>query len=510
MMKNTLVPFLFVLFAVRTFASGYDIKTSSVIDQPDVKVLGWYNGSWYAVGFEKPGTLNKPPRYKLFKYSEGFKSGKISVLYPSFGDKTLYLNAEIIHNKISLFYASCEKLAEFVDLLDAREGHRQIAHIFRQDFDPNTLEADGEPKEIFNEGDDYFSSCGIEIAQSNDKTKTALLVKCYYRNQKYKLIVTDNQLGQIYSRIFDFKQTKEYFRFLQLKVTNEGNVFFVAKVRDDVVTLSQNNSKEQSTYYLYTVDKDELKPKFITLISPAGKDRTFTEPLAEALNNGELALAYDFFGTAKAATVKGTCVMRYDAALNQKATKDFLPDAKFAAQAETYLANKKENKFAHLQTERIVPLAGGGLILLQEYRNVVRTNPKDTMGIIERHYVIASRFDESLNLTAQNFIAKRQSSSTVAYAFSAQAFAKGNDVFLFYNDDWETDGEHSMNLLCTNLKADGSIVETKKVLRTSEDFYTNMQAIFSGTNGKVLFAEQRLVEYGDITREVKLLEITVK
>jgi len=91
MMKNIITTITFALLALAGFAVNYDIKTSSVMGHPGTEVLGDYKGSWYVIGFETPGSLNKPPRYQIFKYATGFKVGKMSPMYPSFGEKTLYL-----------------------------------------------------------------------------------------------------------------------------------------------------------------------------------------------------------------------------------------------------------------------------------------------------------------------------------------------------------------------------------------------------------------------------------
>src|ERR1043165_606691 len=148
MIKNILTSIFTAMLATNLFAAGFDIKTSSIIDQPGVEVLGDYKGSWYVVGFEAAGTLNRPPRYKIFKYAPGFKNGKISPLYESFGEKTLYLESAFINNKISMFYAKCGKREDVSILLDKRDGRRQLPVIMRQDYDPNTLEAIGLPETV--------------------------------------------------------------------------------------------------------------------------------------------------------------------------------------------------------------------------------------------------------------------------------------------------------------------------------------------------------------------------
>ena len=85
-----------------------------------------------------------------------------------------------------------------------------------------------------------------------------------------------------------------------------------------------------------------------------------------------------------------------------------------------------------------------------------------------------------------------------------------NDVFLFHNDDWESDEEHGMNLQCTRLSANAGEPETQKIIHTSNDFFTSMKNIYHSGDDKLLFTEEKLVDYESVSREVKLLEVTLK
>ena len=250
--KSALFYIALMLLCGYAHGMGYQVKTSPPIDQPGVEVLGEYKGSWYVIGFDKPGNLNKPPAYKIYKYETGFANAKVSAVYPSFGEKTAYLKSAIINNKISVFYAKCERRAEEEALLDKREGHRQMDVIMCIEYDPITLEQIGDAKRFFKEDEDRFSSSGVEIAQSEDKTKTAMLVKCYYRQNLYKLILTDNIAGQVYSKVFNFKDLKEYLSFIDIEVGNNGQVLIETKVRDDVVKLSQTpKGQNKALYYFF-------------------------------------------------------------------------------------------------------------------------------------------------------------------------------------------------------------------------------------------------------------------
>ena len=506
-MKNIITTITFALLALAGFAVNYDIKTSSVMGHPGTEVLGDYKGSWYVIGFETPGSLNKPPRYQIFKYATGFKVGKMSPMYPSFGEKTLYLQAAFVNNKISLFYARCGKREDVSILLDKRDDRRQLPVIMRQDYDPNTLEPVGEPVMVFNEEDEYFAPCGIVVSESPDRSKTAILFKPYYKQQRYKVTVFDNTDGTYFTKNFDFKQSKEYLKFTTMKVNNNGNAMVVARIREDVITLAQNTTvKGQTKYYLFGMDKATGKePKSTELLLTAEKGGSYRDPLVTALNSGDMVVTYD---NLNGEALRSVTVIKYDSDLNASGKQEVEPDSKFAAQVSAYHSFKKGKEFSHLETQQILPLDGKGFMLITEYHDTIPNTDKSQPAKTERNYIITFRFDENMGMKDQQFIPKRQVSATVDYAFSVKAYAKSNDVFLFYNADWEADEEHNMNLQCTRLGADGSEPETKKVVNTSGDFFTSMESIYPSSEGRVLVTVEKAVDYEDVQREVKLLEIT--
>ena len=510
-MKKILTSIITGLITANLWATGFDIKTSSVIDQPGTEVLGDYKGSWYVIGFEAPGTLNRPPRYKIFKYAPGFKTGKISNLYPSFGEKTLYIKSAFVNNKISMFYAKCGKREDITILLDKRDDHRQLPVIVRQDYDPNTLEPVGDPVTVFDEDDEYFAPCSMEISQSPDRSKTALLFKPYYKQQKYKVMITDNNSGEVFSKTFDFKLSKEYLKFLNLAVNNSGGVLLDAKVRDDVITLNTTgNAKGQVKYYIIAVNKSSgEKPKQTELVSNIAGNY-FRDPSIAALNSGEMVVVCDMFASDKDPALRSVSVTKYDDNLTANGKQEITPDAKFIAQAAAYHSFKKGKEFTHLETQQILPLTGKNFLLVTEYHDTLPNSDKTQPVKTERNYIITYRMDENMGIKSQQFIPKKQISSTVGYAFSTRAFAKGNDAYLFYNNDWEADEEHNMNLQCTRIAADGGEPQTTKVLNTSNDFYTSMEHVFPGNDGKLLLTVERSVDYEDVSREVKLLEIAPK
>lgn len=481
------------------------------MDQPNVTVLGQLKGAWYAIGFELPGNLNKPPQYKLYKYAAGLGSGKTSKLYPSFGEKTFYLQTTFTGSFISMYYARCEKRTDEESMLDNREGHKIMPMLYRQDYDMNTLEPAGEPKLLFDEKETYFSCSGIEVAESPDHSKNVVLFKPWYKGQKYKVVITDNTTGTTTEKIFDFKLLKEYLCFMHLAITNSGRVFMAAKVRDDVISLAPaKKEKPQNTYFLFSLDKETTEPLSITYNSPVGKGRYLNDPQLAVLNNGELLVTHDVFTDDKQQLFQGVAMARYNNELTATLKRDIAPDPKFATDAAAYRSAKKGREFAHLQTARILPLEGAAFMLLTEYRDTA-INPTKGLPCIKEHgFLLSMRVDDKGGAQAQHFIYKKQLSATVDYAFSVQASRKGNEVYLFYNGDWEEDGDHSMNLMLTRLPADGGPADTRKIVNTSGDFFTNLRAIYTGAGTKVMFNETKLVDYGDVSREVKLLEITLK
>lgn len=507
MIRHTIAFVMLFLLTAPAFSFGSSIKTSSVIEQPDVEVLGEYKGFWYAIGFDKPGNLHKPPAYKIMKYATGFPSSKLSVLYPSFGEKTLYLRSVISNNKISVYYGRCEKRDEVASLIDEREGRKQIANILRQDYDPVTLEPLGEPVMVFDEADDYFACSGIEIAQSEDGSKTAMLVKCYYSHQYYKVYVTDNVTGQTWDRKIAFKDLKEYLCFNSVNVGNDGRVVVAAKVRYDVISIhTSSKDKHPDKYYFFSVEKGDKEPAQLIMESPVS-GKFIDKPMVTMLNNGQTAIAYCYFGSDKNKLVKGISVGRYDAGFGG-GMHDVELDPQFIAQASEF-NGKKDKGLPFLALRQLLPLEDGGCMVIAEH-NRESTKPGDSIMQVERHYVLTYRFDGNMALKDSRFLPKKQSSERVGYALSTCAYRKGNDVFLFHNDDWESDDDHDTNLMCTRLPANGGNPETTKIVHTSDDFLTSMQNVYPGADGKVLLAEWKLVDYEDVSKLVKLLEITLK
>jgi hypothetical protein len=510
MNRAFLLAIVFWLLSEIVHGTGYDVKTSSIIDQPGIEVLGDYNGSWYVIGFEAGGTLNKPPRYKLFKYAAGFPTCKISSLYPSFGDKTLYLKSALINGKISVFYAVCEKWAEEKDLLDNREGHRQMAQVYRIDYDPNTLEQTAEPKQIFNEADDKFAASGIEITHSPDKSKVAVLVKCYYRQQKYKLILTGGQTGEVYSKVFDWKDLKENLRFQDITVANNGQVYIQTKVRDDIISITQPaKDKKVPLYYFFSVDKDGGNPHRAEIFDPVAKGICPDQPSISALNSGELLIAYNYRNDAKSPVVKGFSVCKYNNELALVSKKDITADLKLI-QAANVGGGKRTDGFINTEIRKVLPLEGANFMIMQETRQIAENTDKTQPARHEHSCLYTYFFDDKLELKKSHAIPKKQISTTVGYAFSAQVYNRGNEVYLFHNDDWETDDENGINLFCSRFPAGGGEPETRKIIHTSDNFLTSMEHIYGTANGKLLFTEEKAVEFAGVSREVKLLEVTVK
>ena len=395
-------------------------------------------------------------------------------------------------------------------LLDKREDRKQLPVIMRQDYDPITLEPSGEAEMVFNEEDEFFAPSGIEISESFDKSKTAVLFKPYYKQQKFKVIITDNKTGEVFAKTFEFKLLKEYLKFYEMKVSNSGEVVIATKVRDDVITLTQSSAnKNEVKYFFFSVDKGNDKPTQLDLVSPAGS-KYFSDPVLTMSNNGETLIAYDYFSAANDVALKGTFITKYSSGFSTKGSVDLTPDSKFAANTAAYHTFKKGKEFTHLATKQILPLSSNGFVVVTEYHDTLTNADKNKAVTVERNYLISYRLDENMAVKAQHFIEKKQASPQFDYAFSVQAFAKGNDAFIFHNDNWEADEENNMNLQCTLLPADGSEPVTQKIVNTSSYFFTSMEHLFTGSGNKLLFTEEKLVDYQNVSRERKLLEVTVK
>lgn len=508
-MRNILLTAFLSCSIAAVFATGFDVKTSSVISQPNTEVLGEHKGSWYVIGFEKPGNLNKPPQYQIFRYAAGFSDGKISKLYPSFGEKTFYLKSVIMNNKLSMFYSRCELREDEAAMMTTKEGRAVIPTIERQDFDLTTLEPVGAAVVVFTHNDEYFKASGIDIVQSEDKSKVAVVIKPFEKYQKYKVLITDNNTGEESAHTYSFKELKEYLRFISSGVSNSGQVYMVTQVREDILGYRPEKKTEGHAYHLFSVNKNSKEPVQAEY-KPGGDGNAFIDdPKLSVLSSGDVVLACDRFADKGLTILQGVDIAKYDAALSAEGQRTIEPSTQLIPMMEQYHKSTKGNAFANVELQRILPLEGENFMLLTEYHARTTTTIADKKTtVVERSFVIAYRVDENLAVKKQNFIHKKQISSMVDFAFSAQAYRKGNDVYLFYNDNWENDEEHNMNLKCTRLPATGES-EIKKVLNTSGDFFTSMAEVFF-SGDRVLFQENRIVDYGEVTKEVKLLEVTIE
>ena len=78
-----------------------------------------------------------------------------------------------------------------------------------------------------------------------------------------------------------------------------------------------------------------------------------------------------------------------------------------------------------------------------------------------------------------------------------------------HNEDCESDDEHGLNLLNTLLPATGAEPSTQKIVHTSEDFFTSLDHIYTAGN-RILFTEEKVVDFSVEGRELKLLEVKLK
>lgn len=496
------------LFILKVNAAGFDIKTSSIIDQPAIEVLGDYNNNWYVIGFEKPNHPDKPARFYILKYAAGFPTAKSSPVYPPFGEKTDYLKAAIVNGKLSIFYSRCERVVERPDMVDSREGYKQIPKILRQDYDPVTLLPEGEPVVIFDEAVEHFAASGIELAQSDDKSKTAILIKHYFRQQKFKVLLIDNNKGLVLERCFALKTEKnDLIVFKNVVVGNDGQILLEAKNQADPLHLDTKD-KKGPRYYFFSINSKDDEPK---MLNPDAEINT-GQPVIAILNNGQMLISTCYYTNAHSLVLKSIGIKKYAADFTAAGAYNITPDNNFITDAASY-QKTKEKGLENVEIRQILPLDGGGFMLIAEYRHSTDTKDKVTGSIsttLERHYLLAYRFNDLLSLTGSNFIDKKQTTHTFGYAFSAQAYRKGNNVYLLHNDDCESDDEHGLYLLNTLLPANGGEPNTQKIVHTSEDFFTSLEHIYTGTDNRILFIEAKVVDFSVEARELKLLEVKVR
>ncbi|MBL7779548.1 MAG: hypothetical protein JNK66_14805 [Chitinophagales bacterium] len=506
MLKHLLQAIFFI--PVMLIAGGYEIKLSTVMDKPGVEFLGYKNDSWYAIGFEKPGNLNKPPRYTLYKYALAFKSGKASVLYPSFGEKTFYLQSGFNGNKISMYYAVCDRRSDEEWMMENRDSRKQLPVIMRQNFDANTLEPDtGGAQLIFDEKDEYFTCSGILLAHSPDGSKSAVLIKPYYKQQRFKLLIADAKSGTSIAKTYDFKEQKEYLQFLQMQINNDGQVYITARVRDDVISLAPTTkNKPQNTYYIFSADANTPLAEPYKIASP-NSGLFYANPLSTLSQNGELVLAFDSYTDELRTLYRSTAMYRVDAKLNLMAKTQLSPSADVTAQCQTSNGSKKGKEFYKFKTQQIVN-CGKGYGVLVEYADTTAAQ-KTIPAVVISGNMLVFQTDDNMQQKANWLILKKQQSATVQYAFSARIMIKNNELNLLYNADWEADEEHFMNLMHTRLPADGSAAVTTKVVRTSDDFFINFSSVWTNGN-RIAFRQEKLVDFEDVGKEIRFLEITLK
>ena len=496
----------------KVMAAGFDVKTSSIIDQPAIEILGDYNNSWYIIGFEKPNHPDKPARFYILKYAAGFPAAKSSPVYPPFGEKTDYLKAAIVNGKLSIFYSRCERVVERPDMVDSRDGYKQIPKILRQDYDPVTLLPVGEPVAIFDEAVDRFASSGIIIAQSDDKSKTSILIKHYFRQQKFKVILIDNNKGLVFERCFEIKTDDHaLINFKNIVVGNNGQMLVEAKTQEDPLQLNIKG-KKPTRYYFFAINSTTDELPVMSLASTIGGNQFCRQPAIAMLNNGELLISYDHYTNDHVPVLKGISVSKYSTDFTLTATQDIVPDQKIISQAQAY-QKSRSGGLEYLETRQLLPLEGGNFMLVGEYRRSTENLDKVTnisTTVFDRNYLVTWRFADDLTLKAVAFIDKKQTTHTRTYAFSAQAYRKGNDVYLLHNDDCDSDDEHGLNLLSTLLPAAGGPPVTQKIVRTSEDFFTSLDHIYTGSGNRILFTEEKVVDFSVEARELKLLEVRLK
>jgi hypothetical protein len=501
--------FCFCVFQ-HTSATGYDVKTSSIIDQPAIEVLGDYNGSWYVIGFEKPNHPDKPARFYILKYAAGFPMAKSSPVYPPFGEKTDYLKAAIVDKKLSIFYSRTEHLPDRPNMVDSREGYKQIPKIMRQDYDPVSLLPVGEPVVVFDELKEHFAACGIDIAQSEDKTKTSILIKHYFRQSRFKVLVIDNVTDAVFQQTYELKTGKDLVSLRRMVVSNYGRVFLEAKTQFDPLHIDTRKKPVSSYYFFSLVKGDELQ--MINKTSLEGDNPIAHDPLIACLNidSGELAISWDHYANEHSPILKSVSLAIYRGSLETASSRELIPDEKIMARAANYQSAK--TGFENLCSQQIIPLTGEDFMLLMEQQRELTEKDKATQApikTIERNYILAYRL-EGLQTKAVSFIDKRQTTHMLDYAFSIQALHQNKDVYLFYNEDCSADDEHGLYLMGTKLSATGAEPITQKIVHTSEDFFTSLQHIYPGAANRILFTEEKVVDFSVEGRELKLLEVKLK
>jgi len=133
---------------------------------------------------------------------------------------------------VSIFYSRCERVVERPDMVDSAMVINRYPN-FAAGLRPGYFIASGEPVTVFDEAVEHFAASGIELAQSDDKSKTAILIKHYFRQQKFKVILIDNSKGPVFEKSFAIKAEKDLINFKHIVVGNDGQMLVEAKTQED-------------------------------------------------------------------------------------------------------------------------------------------------------------------------------------------------------------------------------------------------------------------------------------
>lgn len=480
-----LIPGIIFTFFLHAFLLGADAKLSAPIAEGGiVEVLGQSKGVWYTAVLQYDYSVLKTITIKA--YQPGLASFKNVDLTVPWGDNGQYLKAAIINNKLSIIYAVYQGAVPRNAFVH-NEGTGNIPLIYRQDYDLTTLQKAGSAVKLFSDAKDGFSGSETDFAISDDKSKTGIIIKSRREEKKCKVIVYDNTDGELYNKVISFQAEEKMVHVPLFKVSNDGNALVMAKSIDGTWHLSNMRSGGAVSYYFAAVNDKGASIKNLKIASPVnGKDGYTTDPVANWLNNGNIAIAYGIYKTKTGPEEGAMNLLLYDQDLKQLLQKSYSADEKLVAQANEI--DKAKEGFNNLNFNEILPLTAGNFILITEYYRQKKESGNNYEHIYTyRHYAIIYKLNDKLDIANTAFISKKQFGEDIMdFMFSVKANHKGDDAYLVYNESFESKPVDGLQLYCLHLPANNGQAETKKLVRTNDNYFTSIDAMITGEDGKFL------------------------
>ena len=244
-------------------------------------------------------------------------------------------------------------------------------------------------------------------------------------DEKHKLFVFNNKLEEVWSREFTHPKEDKSFILQDLKVSNFGDIFLLAKIFEDGNRLKRKGAINYH-FELFKVGSDNTEN-----VSLGTKDNYIRQ--LDLKINGDRIDCIGFYSEESENKLKGTAFFLINSlslevsnAVFQQFDTDFLAD-KYGQNEYKELSNYSVKNIEHS--------GDGGYILTAEEYYVDQTFHTTGMVSITYHYddvVILKLSGEGKLIWARN-INKKQSASYNNRALSYSSFTKNGETYIFLN-----------------------------------------------------------------------------